>query len=84
MTNELKQECGVGYYWCTTDKVCKPMQKEDGEGGMVGGSPVVNSASHGELAGLGIGKDGEPGIKKNKKGVKSFTSFIKRKSNVAS
>jgi hypothetical protein len=84
MTNELKQECGAGYYWCTTDKVCKPMQKEDGEGGMVGGSPVINSASRGEIAGLGFGKDGEPGIKKNKKGVKSFTSFIKRKSNVAS
>lgn len=83
MTNELKKECGVGYYWCTTDMVCKPMQKEDGEG-MVGGSPVVNSASRGEIAGLGFGKDGEPGIKKKKKGVSSFTSFIKRKSNVDS
>jgi len=84
MANELKKECGIGYYWCNTDKICKPMQKEDGDGGMVGGSPVINSASRGEIAGLGFGKDGEPGIKKNKKGVKSFTSFIKRKSNVAS
>lgn len=84
MTNELKKECGVGYYWCNTDKVCKPMQKEDGEGGLVGGSPVINNVSGGSIAGLGIGKDGEPGIKKNKKGVASFTSFVKRKSNVAS
>lgn len=83
MSNELKKECGVGYYWCNTDKVCKPMQKEDGEGGLVGGSPVVNNVSGGEIAGLGVGKQGEPGIKK-KKGVPSFTSFIKRKSNVAS
>lgn len=56
---------------------------EDGEGGMVGGSPVVNNASGGQIAGLGVGRDGEPGIKK-KKGVPPFTSFIKRKSNVAS
>jgi hypothetical protein len=57
---------------------------EDGEGGMVGGNPVINNVSSGAIAGLGIGKDGEPGIKKNKKGVSSFTSFVKRKSNVAS
>ena len=56
---------------------------EDGEGGMVGGSPVVNNVSGGLIAGLGIGKDGEPGIKK-KNGVSRFTTFTKRKSNVAS
>jgi hypothetical protein len=84
MTNELKKECGVGQYWCTTDMVCKPMQKEDGDQGFVGGNPIINKVSGGEIAGLGIGKDGEPGIKKNKKGVKSFSTFIKRKPNVAS
>jgi hypothetical protein len=84
MANEFKKECGAGYYWCTTDKVCKPMQQEDGDQGFVGGNPIINNVAGGAIAGLGIGKDGEPGIKKNKKGVKSFTSFIKRKSNVAS
>ncbi len=84
MTNELKKECGMGYYWCNTDNVCKPMQKEDGDQGFVGGNPIINKVSGGEIAGLGIGKDGEPGIKKKKKGVSSFTSFIKRNSNVDS
>jgi hypothetical protein len=60
------------------------MQKEDGDQGFVGGNPIINKVSGGEIAGLGIGKDGEPGIKKNKKGVKSFSTFIKRKPNVAS
>lgn len=58
-----------------TDKKCKPIQKEDAS---------INAVGGGQIAGLGIGQDGEPGIKKKKKGVSSFTSFIKRKSNVAS
>lgn len=58
-----------------TDKKCKPIQKEDAP---------INAVGGGQIAGLGIGQDGEPGIKKKKKGVSSFTSFIKRKSNVAS
>ena len=37
---------------------------EDGVG-MVGGSPTMNVGS-GEIAGLGIGKQGEPGVKKKK------------------
>ncbi len=48
--------------------------KEDG--GMVGGSPV-NSVGGGEIAGLGVGPQGEPGIKKKRK-TASFISFIKR------
>ena len=27
MANEFKKECGVGMYWCNTDKKCKPMQE---------------------------------------------------------
>lgn len=47
-----------------------------------GGVPT-NNVSGGQVAALGVGPQGEPGIKK-KKGVSSFTSFIKRKANVAS
>ena len=28
MANEFKKECGVGMYWCNTDKKCKPMQED--------------------------------------------------------
>ena len=75
MANELKKECGLGMYWCNTDNVCKPMRKEDAP---------VNAVGGGQIAGVGVGAQGEPGVKKKKKGVSSFTSFIKRKSNVAS
>jgi hypothetical protein len=109
MSNELKKECGKGYYWCNADKVCKPLQesmettkfcpacnktekrsecafgpeyfdkyaepmkKEDAPANAVGG---------GAIAGLGVGQQGEPGVKKRK--TATFISFIKRKSNVAS
>ena len=47
------------------------------------GAPT-NNVSGGQVAALGVGPQGEPGIKKKKKGIPSFTTFIKRKSNVAS
>ena len=72
MTNELKKECGAGYYWCNTDKVCKPMQ-EDAPTNSVGNGTAV--------AGLGVGPQGEPGIKKKKK-VASFISFMRRKAPI--
>lgn len=50
--------------------------KEDGVG-MVGGTPV-NNAGGGEVAGLGVGPKGEPGVGKSKKPL-SFKSFFKRK-----
>jgi hypothetical protein len=110
MSNEFKKECGKGYYWCSTDKVCKPLQesmettkfcpacnktekrsecafgpeyfdknarsmKEDM------GAPA-NAVGGGAIAGLGVGQQGEPGVKKRK--TATFISFIKRKSNVAS
>jgi len=61
-------------YWCNTDNKCKPIQED----------APVNAVGGGQIAGVGVGTQGEPGIKKKKKGVSSFTSFIKRKSNVAS
>jgi hypothetical protein len=49
------------------------------EGGMVGGSPTVN-VGDGNVAGLGVGPQGEPGVNpKNKKKVMPFKSFIRRK-----
>jgi len=64
MSNELKKECGVGYYWCNTDKICKPLQED--------GMAVGNGA----IAGIGVGPQGEPGVKKRK--IASFISFMKR------
>ncbi len=44
----------------------------------------TNIVSGGQIAGVGVGPQGEPGIKKKKDKLLPFTSFIKRKSNVAS
>jgi hypothetical protein len=72
MANEFKKECGVGYYWCSTDKVCKPLQ-EDAPTNSVGAGTAV--------AGLGVGPQGEPGVNKKKK-LTPFTAFIRRKAPV--
>lgn len=47
------------------------------EDGMVGGAPVNNTGS-GEIAGLGVGPKGEPGVRKRKKPM-PFKSFFRRK-----
>jgi hypothetical protein len=71
MANELKKECGAGYYWCSTDKVCKPMQED---------APAM-SAGAGQVAGIGVGPQGEPGVNKKKR-LTPFISFIRRKAPV--
>ena len=58
-------------YWCNTDNKCKPMQED----------APVNAVGGGQIAGVGVGPQGEPGIKK-KKNIASFISFIKRKAPV--
>jgi hypothetical protein len=68
MSNELKQSCGVGMYWCNTDKKCKPMSKED--------APTM-AAGNGAVAGIGVGAQGEPGIKKKR--VPGLISYMSRK-----
>jgi hypothetical protein len=68
MANEFKKECGAGYYWCSTDKVCKPMQED----------APVNAVGGGQIAGVGVGPQGEPGVNKKKK-LTPFMSFIRRK-----
>lgn len=48
-------------------------------GGMMGGSPTNNVGS-GDIAGLGIGKQGEPGVNlKKKKKVMPFGMFVRKK-----
>lgn len=74
MSNEFKKECGAGYYWCNADKVCKPLKEDMGA--------PANAIGGGAIAGLGVGPQGEPGVKKRK--TATFISFLKRKSNVAS
>jgi hypothetical protein len=68
MANELKKECGLGYYWCNTDNKCKPIQED----------APVNAVGGGQIAGLGVGPQGEPGVTKKKKPM-LFSSFLRRK-----
>lgn len=50
-------------------------------GGMMGGSPTNNVGS-GDIAGLGVGKQGEPGVNlKKKKKVIPFGMFTRKKPN---
>ena len=48
MANEFKKECGAGYYWCSTDKVCKPMQEDAQRIPRKPGQPA-NSDKHSDL-----------------------------------
>ena len=68
MPNELKKEGGVGQYWCTTDMICKPIRED----------APVNAVGGGQIAGLGVGPQGEPGVTKKKKPM-LFSSFLRRK-----
>ena len=57
---------------------CQGRKKRMNEGdGMVGGAPV-NNVSDGEIAGVGVGPQGEPGINRKRK-LTPFLSFIRRK-----
>ena len=68
MANELKKECGLGMYWCNTDNKCKQMQED----------APVNAVGGGQIAGVGVGPQGEPGVTKKKKPL-LFSSFLRRK-----
>ena len=73
MANEFKKECGVGYYWCSTDMVCKPIQED----------APVNAVGGGQIAGVGIGTQGEPGVNpKKKKSVIPFKTFMRKTPNM--
>lgn len=48
MTNELKKECGLGMYWCNTDKKCKPIQESEARIPRKSGQPA-KSNKHSDL-----------------------------------
>ena len=66
---ETNQTCKAGEYYCYTDQKCKPIPsnykvdndgmlvKEDGEG-----SVPANNVGSGNIAGVGVGPAGEPGV----------------------
>ena len=55
------------------------MNKTIKEDGVIVGAPT-NSVGPGQIAGLGVGPQGEPGVsKKNKKKVMPFSAFFRRK-----
>jgi hypothetical protein len=57
--------------------------KLEEEGGMMGGSPT-NNAGDGNIAGLGVGPQGEPGVdKKRKKKVMPFKMFTRNPPKLA-
>ena len=62
--------CKVGEYYCNTDQKCKPIPsgyKINDTGLLVKEDAPVNNVGGGNIAGLGVGAAGEPGIKRKKK-----------------
>lgn len=60
----------------------KELTKEE-MSGMIGGAPVNNVGS-GNIAGLGVGPNGEPGVnKKKKKSVVPFKTFTRNPARIA-
>ena len=45
---------------------------------------AVNNVGSGNVAGLGVGPQGEPGVNKKKRNLIPLMAFMKRKANVAS
>lgn len=78
---ETNQTCKAGEYYCYTDQKCKPIPsgyKVDDKGILVQEDAPANNVGGGNIAGVGVGPAGEPGIKKKKK--KSIVmGMLKRK-----
>jgi len=78
---EVNQTCKTGEYYCNTDQKCKPIPsgyKVDDKGILVQEDAPANNVGGGNIAGVGVGPAGEPGIKKKKK--KSIVmGMLKRK-----
>jgi hypothetical protein len=78
---EINQTCKTGEYYCNTDQKCKPIPsgyKVDDKGILVQEDAPANNVGGGNIAGVGVGPAGEPGIKKKKK--KSIVmGMLKRK-----
>jgi hypothetical protein len=78
---EINQTCKTGEYYCNTDQKCKSIPsgyKVDDKGILVQEDAPANNVGGGNIAGVGVGPAGEPGIKKKKK--KSIVmGMLKRK-----
>ena len=67
--------CKVGEYYCNTDQKCKPIPsgyKVNDTGLLVKEDAPVNNVGGGNIAGLGVGAAGEPGINVKKKKKKTI------------
>ena len=77
---EENHNCKAGEYYCYTDQKCKPIPsgyKVDEDGMLMKNEDApANNVGGGNIAGVGIGAAGEPGIKKKKK--KLIIGTIKR------
>ena len=62
---EANQTCKTGEYYCNTDQKCKPIPsgyKVDDKGMLVQEDVPANNVGGGNIAGVGVGPAGEPGI----------------------
>ena len=75
---QFKEEnttCKAGEYYCNTDQKCKPIPsgyKVNDTGLLVKEDAPVNNVGGGNIAGLGVGAAGEPGINVKKKKKKTI------------
>jgi len=78
--------CKMGEYFCNTDQKCKPIPsgyKVNDNGLLVKEDAPVNNVGGGNIAGVGVGPAGEPGIVgqgfgKRRKKDKTVLGMIKR------
>jgi hypothetical protein len=72
---EANQTCKVGEYYCNTDQKCKPIPsgyKVDDKGILVQEDAPANNVGGGNIAGVGVGPAGEPGVMPKKKKKKTI------------
>lgn len=72
---EANQTCKVGEYYCNTDQKCKQIPsgyKVDDNGILVQEDAPANNVGGGNIAGVGVGPAGEPGIMPKKKKKKTI------------
>lgn len=79
---EDNQTCKTGEYYCYTDSKCKPIPsgyKISKDGMLVQEDAPVNNVGGGNIAGVGVGPAGEPGIMPKKKKKKNIVmGLLKR------
>jgi hypothetical protein len=79
---EVNQTCKADEYYCNTDQKCKPIPfgyKVDDKGILVQEDAPANSVGGGNIAGVGVGPAGEPGVMPGKKKKNPIMGMLKRK-----